>query len=162
VILLAGIPGSGKTTFGEYLRDAKGATHVDIEEAASRTASGADPHWDRFVRLGAARELVEWLGLGGRVGVLDWGFPPRLLGMVAALGQAGAELWWFDGDRQAAHAIYRSRSFKNSEVDWQAQFAAIEGAWPQIARVFDGHIVTTVMPGPRLSDPGNTAEQMGF
>lgn len=30
-LLIAGLPGTGKTTFGNYLRDVEGFTHVDME-----------------------------------------------------------------------------------------------------------------------------------
>ena len=161
VILVAGIPASGKSSFGKHLVGSRNAIHVDVEEPASRAAAGFDPYWNRFVRLGDARGVTTFLGQRRTLGILDWGFPPRCLGMVQALVHAGAEPWWFDGDRNAAYSLYRAHQFKNDEGSWRTQLAAIEAEWAAISQLFNGHIVQTVTDGPTVRDAEDIAMALG-
>lgn len=162
VVLLAGVPGAGKTSFGAYLAASRGGLHIDVEESASRRAAGFDPIWDRLFRAGDARAVVDFLGQGGRVGILDWGFPIACLPVVEALVTAGAEPWWFDGDRAVAFARYRARPFKNDPTAWRNQVGEIDAAWNSIERLFDGHVLQVVSSGPTVVTSEAVAQLMNF
>jgi hypothetical protein len=97
-VLIAGIPGTGKTAFARWLVDHHGFV---------RCPAGEEPD-EAF-----SSEVLEAL-VHPRL-VIDWGFPanePHLtecLAFIESLIKRGVRAWWFDGDRNAAHASFRDR-----------------------------------------------------
>jgi len=47
LILLSGIPGSGKSFFGDWLAATKRFVHVDMEKDGKLEAQGLRASWDR-------------------------------------------------------------------------------------------------------------------
>src|SRR4029077_6677540 len=88
LVLISGIPGTGKSCFANWLHENHGFVHLDVD------AQGQLPSTD-------------WLLQQNRL-VIDWGFPanePRLSTMIEIIQSwisVGVEHWWFDGDREAA------------------------------------------------------------
>ena len=100
IVLIAGIPASGKTSFGDYLRDRKHFLHIDLEAPDGSFLYALT----KSVRVGRVDGFLEALkGNATRI-VLTWGFHTDDLNIVQALKRAGVELWWFDADEEAARS----------------------------------------------------------
>lgn len=131
LVLLSGIPATGKSTYGRWLSGTKGALHLDLEngdlerhglaQAWSASATSPSESPEPFVR--ALRRL-------DRDGALDWGYAPPWLPFVTALHDSGVSAWLFDGDRAAARQAFIRRGTVSVEaLDVQMQqIAAVEPA----------------------------------
>jgi hypothetical protein len=107
-VLLTGIPGTGKTTLGNYLRDERGFEHLDFETEQLRRylPNGVDLDTSQVAQL--KRE--------GRDVVISWGFSPhKQVAAVVALRDLGFRWIWFDGDRVAARRAFLNRGNKREE-----------------------------------------------
>lgn len=136
ILLFAGIPASGKSTFARWLASEKGYRHLDVDFAEA--------------------DFDEWMNKVRRSqwnGVIDWGFPPHCLDLVSSLVELGVEPWWFDGERDAARQSFLARLGRGehpSQLEaYEHQMAEIEAAWPDIERVFWGRMIHSVAAGPR-------------
>ena len=102
LLLITGIPGSGKTTIGNHLADSFGFRHLDFEEQATLmvfTQSDAN-----------LRRQINALKRGGRDVVVSWGFvPSSQLAQVLLMRDLGFEWIWFDGNREAARRTFVER-----------------------------------------------------
>src|ERR1700685_129293 len=79
LLLLTGIPATGKSTYGRWLETVKGFAYVDIENGGLEPA-GLLPHWNAmFAPSGSASSFVGALDRMRHPVVLDWGFPPHCL-----------------------------------------------------------------------------------
>ena len=101
IILVAGTPASGKTSFGDYLRDKKHYLHVDIEEF-----DGSYLHsiWLAAVKLKEMSLFLNTLNERSHNTILTWGFHLDDLQIVADLKRAGVKLWWFEADEASVCA----------------------------------------------------------
>src|SRR5690242_11082616 len=94
-LLVTGIPGSGKTTIGDHLRDHHDYMHIDIEALIQSLPPGTS--WAT-----ALVELEKRTSDRERV-VLTWGFiPGQDEVIVRELQRVGYALIWFDGDCESA------------------------------------------------------------
>jgi adenylate kinase family enzyme len=97
-ILLTGIPGTGKTTIGNYLQQNYGFIHDDFE--IMDTLSQFDRDKSGFVTRALAQEKV----------IITWGFVPDWhTEHVIEMKRRGFTLIWFDGDRVAAFREFMKR-----------------------------------------------------
>jgi hypothetical protein len=131
-LLIAGIPGTGKSAFSRWLAENHGFAHFDVD-------------WQSH-----QRPMEDWLT--EPLLVIDWGFPVSQLGTVRSLVQRGVSQWWFDGDRDAALASFLARRTV-SKLAWDAQIAAIDAEWANISAVFDHRIIDVISDGPAFMDP---------
>jgi hypothetical protein len=142
IILIAGMPASGKTSFGDYLRDKKHFLHVDLE-----AFDGSYFHsvWNASLSVGRLEVFLETLKWHATRAVLTWGFHTNNLGIVRALKAAGVVLWWFDGDEAAARERFIARGY-GSPDDFEAQIKRINDNRGKIEELFRPNILTTLQP----------------
>jgi hypothetical protein len=93
LILITGIPGTGKTTYGNTFASQNGFAHYDLEVPDVFAQLLSDP--ERF---------IETLLQGERNVVVTWGFLPdeNQVRLVKQFEVKGFQLVWFDGNRPAA------------------------------------------------------------
>ena len=125
-IFIAGIPGTGKTSIGDYLRDTHSFIHVDMEGDNKLQELSVDP--DRF--------LTELINSPQKV-VITWGFAPNdwAIDKINKLKNNGFKLIWFDGNRKTALKKFIEReekkgekSLKKAKLAFSAQMNAIDSS----------------------------------
>lgn len=117
LLLITGIPGTGKTTYGNKFAKEFGFLHRDLEDRATLNHLIADPM--QFVR-GLLRENTNV--------VVTWGFGPddqASLNVVQLFREAGFQWIWFDGNRPAAFREFLKRGTV-PELDLYVQMYRIE------------------------------------
>jgi hypothetical protein len=124
ILLLTGVPATGKSTFGRYLGRELGFAHYDLE-CFPRGWAHADP-WPLWRQQDFPAFIAQLSALDSRV-VLDWGFPPHCYPIVEELRRLGATAVWFDGDRRRARELYIERA-ENNVALFDKQVAAIDAA----------------------------------
>ena len=103
-LLITGIPGTGKTTIGEYLRANKGYEHFNMErELVSQSSFSAAI--EAFLEAPGENKVITW---GFRPGVDDAG--------VKQLQALGFQMIWFDGNREAARKAFLKRGDVGKEL----------------------------------------------
>jgi len=135
-VLLAGIPATGKSTFGTWLSKEKHFKHEDLERHPNHLEWLERKPPGRFIDELRAR----WPDF-----ILNWGFPPndRCFAKVRSLVDAGMTPWWFDGDRGAALDSFVRRDTVNREA-WNAQLAQIEDRWADIEDIFGANRIDVI------------------
>ncbi|MGA2529829.1 MAG: hypothetical protein ABSG36_11780 [Acidimicrobiales bacterium] len=139
-LLIAGLPGTGKSEFSRWLKETHGYLHIEVDSAVEN-----DPvvqllvHRDVFNVQGVADNL---LARGPDV-VLDWGFVPSLLGRVRQVIRRGFEPWWFSGEEDAARLAFK-QSARAPEALFDLQLADIRSSWARIGKVFDDRVLDVV------------------
>jgi hypothetical protein len=138
--MVCGVPGSGKSTFGRWLADAHGYRFHEFDAAGCLPGEASS----RLPRV-----------------VFEFGFLPANLDAAVDLIERGWRPWWFDGDRDAAHASYVARQQRDghdpvgSELAYRAQMRRIEEAWAAITGVFATRMIRAIEPGPSYMAPAD-------
>jgi hypothetical protein len=140
LLLVAGIPASGKSSYCRWLATNFNYRHLDVDlESVGNTS------FDLGFEIESMRRSPE-------NAVLDWGFPMSWLAVVTDLSTRGFEYWWFDGDRRAARQAFLQRRMLGTHNatldDFERQMKDIEANWELIEPVFRGRIIHTIMAGP--------------
>jgi gluconate kinase len=107
ILLVCGIPASGKSTFGTFMARNHGFAHYDLEcFPQGWPCPDQDLHdlWER-----SRQKFITEVGRRHARVVLDWGFPAAYRSWVDELRAGGAKVVWFDGDRQAAREAFITR-----------------------------------------------------
>jgi hypothetical protein len=139
VLLVSGVPGSGKSSFARWLAENKGYLHLDFDHG------DFEKHrlhrlFDEFALSDSDQFVAELLKTDAPV-CLDWGFPPRLLWIVRKLADAGVSIWWFDADPEVAkkHFLHRADV---SEAAFDEQIANITASRGAIMEVFGDRVIS--------------------
>ena len=118
LLLLTGVPGAGKTTLGDHLRDEHGFSHLDFETNTRENflGDGSERH---------VRTRVNRLKKDGRDVVISWGFvPDQQLGFPLLFRKLGFTWVWLDGNREASHRAFTNRG-TGSETNYTVQMEKI-------------------------------------
>src|SRR5690242_21621568 len=120
LLLLTGIPGTGKTTVAEYLVAHHGFTHFD------RETFGEWPKYLQVLWIRALPLFVWLVRLRHRKVVISWGFLPLMDNYeIRQLTQLGFAMIWFDGVREVARREFLKRDTATEE-EFDAQVQRIE------------------------------------
>jgi len=161
LLLVCGIPASGKTTFTRWLEREHSWLRVDTDSVYANPRLDPDLHRLLTTVPLDVDGLVEHLGRQSDNVAVEWGFQPlAYMASIELLRAMGVNMWWFDGDRDAARNAY-SRREGGAVSAMQAhdvQMARIIRMWPRITAAFDGHVITTVRPGPNHVRPTEVYE----
>ena len=121
-ILLSGIPGSGKTTVGEYLNEKYGFYLYET-----------DKRWDEFInelrRLGVEKFIEKLLDENGTRVCLEWGFDPLVfLDDIISFKDHGASIFWLTCDRRIALLNYLKKNISKDPacICWSSQVNKID------------------------------------
>ena len=142
ILLVAGTPASGKTSFGDYLRDKKHFLHVDIEEFEGSYLHSV---WVAALRLKDMSLFLNTLKERSPNAVLTWGFHLDDLNVAADLKRAGVRLWWFEADEARARERFIGRGSVSIDV-FDAQMKRIKNNRGKIKELFQPNILTTLRP----------------
>ena len=122
-ILLTGIPGSGKTLLGNYL---KNEHRFDFFET--------DTNWSEFwgeLNLGIDDFVARWHNRHGDRVCLEWGFDPfapSYLNYILSFKNQGASIFWLTCDKRIALLNYLEKHFSSDPAGrlWEIQVNKIE------------------------------------
>ena len=143
LLLLSGIPGAGKSHFGQWLEDNHGYVHVDVEKDGRLDTYHLIDDWNSCFTSPDVGPFVKSLHCLGERVVVNWGFPPRFLSVVQGFKAAGLVPWWFDADHDAARRAFVARGDVAIRA-FEIQMAAIRDQWPSIEATFRPNLITTL------------------
>jgi len=132
LILIAGIPATGKTMYGEFARQ-HGFVHFDLE----------DPCLFKRLFPDSSKFIDDILEKNSGDIVVTWGFVPSDVGtgIVKQFIARGFKLVWFDGDRAAAFKAYMERAayLFNLQMRRIEDSRIVEVLEPLIINTIDGN-----------------------
>jgi hypothetical protein len=159
LVLLAGIPASGKSQFGRWVEERHGILHLDVEKDGRLAAIGLEGSWNRCFRLRDVTAFASQLRSLNRDVIVNWGFPVAWLDVVRQFKSEGFVLWWFGADHGRARQAFAERGDVPLAA-FERQVAAISTNWSAIETVFRPNIVTTLDGQGNRSTPEDLLERM--
>lgn len=174
-LLICGMPASGKTSFGDWLRDNRTYVHVDLDAADCLKAAGLPPFWTEKERVanldsGRLREFVRHLRTVGKPSALTWTFPTDLVDFVREMTTFGVSAWWFEADRLAARQRYAARGtvlrngvYSKGKPDttlFDRYVASVSNNWARMAPIFGDRIIRTLGSDGRFMDPVSICDRI--
>ncbi len=144
LVLVSGVPATGKSAYGSWLREQHGFVHVDVENDGFGRV-GLQDAWTAVAHLPPLPldPLIAGLRALGVPVVLDWRFPPKWFPLVRAMHASGISAWWFDGDRDAARRRFIARGTV-SVAALDVQMRNIEAAWDTLRDFYGQRTVETI------------------
>ncbi|MBI4100412.1 hypothetical protein HY439_01595 [Candidatus Microgenomates bacterium] len=108
IILLTGVPGTGKTRIGNHLKDTHDFYHIDLEDPGINSS----PEFIQFHQTSLnPDQLMQEINIHGKDAVITWGFYPIAHDfLLLRLQHLGAKMFWLDGDRNLAKEAWRNRT----------------------------------------------------
>ena len=105
ILFLCGLPATGKSRFSRYLHDNHGFARYELECFPKGWAvPDLQPIWST-----SRNEFVDEIRKRHQRASIEWGFPPSRLVWALELRDAGAEPFWFDGDKARLREVFLKR-----------------------------------------------------
>ncbi len=145
LLLISGRPGAGKSTFCRWLEANRGYAHVEADRDSGK--------WLGLLGAEEPSALIEELVRYGTDVAFEVGYAPDLIPGVERASKAGVEIWWFDGDPEAAKENFVNRDEPIPLPEFDAQVALIEQGRAMIEATYEGRILDVVRPGPDNAAP---------
>jgi hypothetical protein len=137
-LIISGVPCTGKTHFGDWLRDELQFVHHDLGR------KDKEPIHFRVSRvLDAVRNRAE----SGRDAVVTWGFMPEevYFQVVREFWSLGYVPWWFDADPVVARMKYAERDgISATQRAFDPQIVRLESAQARIDRFYGNRRIETL------------------
>lgn len=153
------MPASGKTTFGNWLRDTHNVIHLDLERSDCLAANDLPLFWSRRIwelDPPALQSFIRHLLSLDRPTVMTWGFHIDCLPLIQTMAAAGTVPWWFEADRLAGRRKFASRQTIIRDglpqpgipdpTAFDRQFGTLATHWAAIEVVFENRILRTLAP----------------
>ena len=141
LILLTGIPGTGKTYYGNAFEHRFGFTHYNLEDAGTLSRLSSNP--SKFIEqiLQEQRDIV-----------VTWGFFPdgQQTEVVKQFKSNGFKLVWFDGNRSAALRAFNERGTVPEEL-FDAQIQRIDES--KVVQAIEPFIINTFDKNEKFKNP---------
>jgi AAA domain len=158
LLMTWGIPGVGKTTFAKWLVKEKGFTRIDSDYP--NPLSPLDQMWRQVLANPASLENFVGQALRGGPVVVELGIyaQPGAFDFLRRCAAAGADTWWFDGDRdEAFRAWLQDAPARGMQRErWEEVVRIIRENWQLIEGFFGRRIVRTIEAGPVHIPPEQT------
>ena len=133
LFLITGIPGTGKTWYGDKFASEFGFVHCDLEDQPTRSRFASNP-----------AEFISALVNQDANVLVTWGFLPdqTQTALVAQFRSSGFKLIWFDGNRPAALRGFQKRRTVSEELFYLQMYRiestkVVERLKPTIINPFD-------------------------
>ena len=149
IIFICGIPASGKSSFGEFLRDVYGYFYIDMEHSPWADETIHDI-WDFiFSDLGnedRVNDFIKVLGTKGDKIVLDLGFVPNdiYFWIVSSLKKFGCRIIWFNCSYDVAKKRFTNRQTSLPIELFEKQMRRISDNWEAICDRINPQIIEMV------------------
>ncbi len=159
LLIVWGMPGSGKSTYSDWLRREKGADHVDTDVLINKQPferTRLEQAWyATFTRQMTPAAFMNLVRSHGGPVVVEFGLWANHdnIRLLADLRSLGAELVWFEGDRVAAKDAWRreneTRGRYLPDSLWDDVVAVMDTNRQLLIQVLGQHrMLRTVGPGP--------------
>lgn len=128
IIILCGMPASGKSTFGKYLQEKHGYTYIPMEDDVwpdNKLRSLWNDVFDSKRQYNKVETFVRYLYDNYENVVLDWGFPIAHIRIVELLKRQWCEIIWFNCSTAIARERFVKRG-KNSVTYFDTQIKTIK------------------------------------
>lgn len=149
-LLLAGVPATGKSSFGNWLEEEKGYFHLDFDEEDIIQRRGFGREQDLLWHQHQVEPLLKAVIAWHQPIVLTWGFAPHFLPLVKHLLTCGFVPVWFT----AACETARQASIHRGGIDVKYFDQYMDAMTPmeqEIIAVFGGHVLRPLQDdGTRL------------
>ena len=142
-LLITGIPGTGKSKFGNYLADKCGYIHIDMESGDYISTIVTNP-----------TSFIENLVNRHNNIVITWGFIPsdEQIQIVNLFRNYSFKIIWFDGDRGAARRKFIERDQKNGPEYLKNSLAALDLQMGKVQNSKNFNIINPIIINTFKSD----------
>lgn len=146
IILICGIPGSGKSTFGKYLQDKHKYTYVpmDVSEWFDKEMQSL---WNKVFeakrQYNAVEKFVCYLHDNYENVVLDWNFPITQLEVVELLKRQWCEIIWLSTSIPIARKRFLKKNI-NSATYFDSQVKSIDENKDKIIKNLNPKIINAL------------------
>lgn len=159
VLFLCGIPASGKSSFGEYLRDNHGYFSIDMEHDWPDESLHAI--WNTVFSVkrdeSNVKKFVDSVTSKSRNTVLDLGFPinETYFWIIPLLERYGCHVVWFECEEDVAKKRYLDRD-KRPIAWFDTQMTNIRAGWKVIEETINPIIINVL----KADKSGKTDEEL--
>lgn len=144
-LFIAGYPCTGKTTFGNWLRDHRGYLHIDLESDDFNRSCLHSP-WERSLERRDMGAFASEANLLHPRVVVTWGFPHSHAWTAESFQKAGVRLAWFDAEPNACRRAWDRRG-TGTIKDLDRQLSALAAHRADFVAAFTGNVIN-VLPRP--------------
>ncbi|MGA2139019.1 MAG: hypothetical protein ABSH14_09185 [Verrucomicrobiia bacterium] len=153
---IAGTPGIGKTSFGDWLQERHSYLHVDMEVFQDRALHSK---WKDGLAKNDISGFASSVRATGKPVVLTWGFPPELLLFIRALSSLGFVCFWFDAPEMLARDAFLARQTATEE-EFDDQVAKIRASQKGLLNFFDRRCISVMLGRRHFRDRKDIFDQM--
>lgn len=144
-MLVTGIPGAGKTTFGNWLKTNLFFHHFDMEKDLRDMPDLKDKWRDGLDSGDYGAFLTQVRQLSKNI-VMTWGYPEQAVHLARHGEKLGLISFWFDGDRPVSRRCWLARERIPLDYPHDCYFDHLVGQVTpsEIVEVFDQRTVSTI------------------